>query len=50
VSQYEVHVYFDGPYIHDDALVTVEAADPQEAVREAIAAIGLPRIAEVRLL
>lgn len=45
--KYAVHVYYDGPWLHDDAVLHVAARDEQDAVREAIALIGPPKIGEV---
>jgi hypothetical protein len=46
--KFEVPVYYDGPWLHDDAVLHVAAADEQDAVREAIALIGPPKIGKVR--
>jgi len=45
---YEVHVYYDGPFIHDDTVITVAAKDKQEAMREAMILVGPPKIGEIR--
>jgi len=46
--KYEVHVYWDGPWFHDDAVITVAARDKQEAMREAMILVGPPKIGEIR--
>lgn len=47
-KKFEVHVYFDGPHIHDDAVITVVAISEADAVREAILAVGPPKTGDVR--
>jgi hypothetical protein len=47
-KKYEVSVYFDGPWINDDAVIRLAAADEADAVREAIALVGPPKIGEVK--
>jgi hypothetical protein len=45
--KFEVPVYYDGPWLHGEAVVHVAAADPEDAVREAIALIGPPKVGKV---
>ena len=47
-KKFEVHVYYDGPWLHDDAVIHLAAADEADAVREAIALIGPPKIGLVK--
>lgn len=46
--KFEVHVYYDGPWIHDDAVITLAAQDEADAVREAIALVGPPKVGSIR--
>lgn len=46
--KYQVHIYYDGPFIHADAVMSVAADDEHDAVREAIALIGPPKIGSVQ--
>ena len=46
--KYEVHVYYDGPFLHDDATITVAARDKTDAIREAMILVGPPKIGEIK--
>jgi len=46
--KYEVPVYYDGPFLHAETVITVAARDKQEAMREAMILVGPPKIGEIR--
>ena len=46
--KYEVHVYYDGPFLHDDTVITVAAKDKADAMREAMILVGPPKIGEIK--
>lgn len=47
-KKFEVHVYYDGPFLHDDTVITLAARDEGDAIREAMVLVGPPKIGEVR--
>jgi hypothetical protein len=47
-KKYEVAVYYDGPWLNDDAVIRLAASSPEDAVREAIALVGPPKIGSVQ--
>ena len=50
MKKFEVHLYFDGPAFHEDAVIKVPAENEADAVREAMVYAGLPKIGEVKEL
>ena len=47
--KYEVELYFDGPVLTARGKVMVPDADSEaDAVREAIAYLGLPKVGEIK--
>lgn len=47
-KKFEVHVYYDGPWLNDDAVIHLAAADEADAIREAILLVGPPKIGSVK--
>ena len=46
--KYAVPVYYDGPWMHAEAVIHVVAADKEDAVREAFALLGPPKVGEIK--
>jgi hypothetical protein len=46
--KFEVPVYYDGPFLHAEATITVAARDKQDAMREAMILVGPPKVGEVK--
>ena len=46
--KYEVPVHYDGPWLVASSVIVVAARDKEDAVREAIALIGPPKVGEVK--
>lgn len=46
--KFEVPVYYDGPWLHAEATITVAAQDKEDAIREAFILVGPPKTGEVR--
>jgi hypothetical protein len=48
--RYRVVLYWDGPVFTGQGIVTVEADGEADALREALAYAGLPKVKEVTVL
>jgi hypothetical protein len=48
--KYQVVLYWDGPVFSGQGIVKVEADSETDALREALAYIGLPKVKEVTVI
>lgn len=48
--KYRVVLYWDGPVFSGEGTVKVEASSEADALREALAYIGLPKVKEVTVI